>query len=52
MSTAVSVSKGQTGSSAVSFQLSAVPMGFSHVVLDEGMSRTITFGGMRDRIKA
>jgi aryl-alcohol dehydrogenase-like predicted oxidoreductase len=33
-------------------KVSAVPMGFPHVVLDEGMSRTITFGGMRDRIKA
>ena len=24
-------------------------MGFPHVVLEEGLSRTITFGGMRDR---
>ena len=28
-------------------QVGAVPMEFPHVVLDEGMSRTITFGGMR-----
>jgi len=33
-------------------EVSAVPMGFPHVVLEEGMSRAITFGGMRDRIKA
>ena len=32
--------------------MSAVPMGFPHDLLEEGMSRTIAFGGMRDRIKA
>jgi len=32
-------------------EVSAVPMGFPHSLLEEGMSRTITFGGMRDRIR-
>ena len=32
--------------------VSVVPRGFPHDLLEEGMSRTIAFGGMRDRIKA